>query len=249
MQVFLSNAGFPPDTVLDKRKLRRYCSGVYGALGQGGRSLCPRPAGRSESAGRQTAGRQKRRRRGRGLGRFGGFGAESAGEDLWGLPCQIYGFVSGANYLHDQQVIEAPLLTGDIESYMFSQRNNRALRRRHRVGQLYSVFIEMMLASPSPSFLQYEETENGGVALRFDCPETEGYESIRQMQKGILTFIADYQKAFTQYPYMLRVSGEDAYHVCGLLSPSPATSAGSFRITRSTAPWARFPTRWKRSPP
>ena len=79
----------------------------------------------------------------------------------------------------------------------------------------------MMLASPSPSFLQYEESENGDVRLRFDCPETEGYESIRQMQKGILTFISDYKEAFKQYPYMLRVSGEDAYHVCRFIISQP----------------------------
>ena len=71
-------------------------------------------------------------------------------EDLWNFDCKIYGFVSGANYLHDQNIIEAPLTSGDIESYMFSPQKNRELKRQHRVGQLYSVFIEMMLASPQP---------------------------------------------------------------------------------------------------
>ena len=73
-------------------------------------------------------------------------------EDIWHLDCKIYGFVSGANYLHDQNIIEAPLTNGDIESYMFSQQKNRELKRQHRVGQLYSVFIEMMLASSQSLF-------------------------------------------------------------------------------------------------
>ena len=142
-------------------------------------------------------------------------------EDLWKLDCKLYGFVSGANYLHDQTIIEAPLTSGDIESYMFSQQKNRELKRRHRVGQLYSVFIEMMLASPSPSFMQYELTEDGRPAFRFDLPETEGYEMIRELQRGILTFAEDYTRTFARYPQLYRISGEDAYHVCRFIISQP----------------------------
>lgn len=142
-------------------------------------------------------------------------------EDLWNFDCKIYGFVSGANYLHDQNIIEAPLTNGDIESYMFSQQKNRELKRQHRVGQLYSVFIEMMLASPSPSFMQYELSEDGRPAFRFDLPETEGYEMIQEMQRGILTFVDDYTRAFAQYPQLYRISGEDAYHVCRFIISRP----------------------------
>lgn len=142
-------------------------------------------------------------------------------EDLWNFDCKIYGFVSGANYLHDQNIIEAPLTSGDIESYMFSQQKNRELKRQHRVGQLYSVFIEMMLASPSPSFMQYELSEDRRPAFRFDLPETEGYEMIQEMQRGILTFVDDYTRAFSQYPQLYRISGEDAYHVCRFIISRP----------------------------
>ena len=142
-------------------------------------------------------------------------------EDIWHLDCKIYGFVSGANYLHDQNIIEAPLTNGDIESYMFSQQKNRELKRQHRVGQLYSVFIEMMLASPSPSFLQYELGEDGAPAFRFDLPEVEGYEMIRELQRGILEFTDDYCRAFRDYPAMLHISGEDAYHVCRFIISRP----------------------------
>ncbi len=142
-------------------------------------------------------------------------------EDLWNFDCKIYGFVSGANYLHDQNIIEAPLTSGDIESYMFSQQKNRELKRQHRVGQLYSVFIEMMLASPSPSFMQYKLSEDGRPAFRFDLPETEGYEMIQEIQRGILTFVDDYTRAFAQYPQLYRISGEDAYHVCRFIISRP----------------------------
>lgn len=142
-------------------------------------------------------------------------------EDLWKLDCKIYGFISGANYIHDQNIIEAPLTTGDIESYMFSQQKNRELKRRHRVGQLYSVLIEMMLASPTPSFLQYEEGKDGQPGFCFDLPEVEGYEKIRALQQGVLQFIEAYTQAFKKYPYMYRICGEDAYHVCRFIISRP----------------------------
>lgn len=221
MQPFLSNAGFTPDTVLTKENYEAIVSVFMAHWEKVEEAYAPGHRAARKVLEEKLRGVKSAAAVDVGWAASGVSALKVLVEDLWGLPCHIYGFVSGANYLHDQQVIEAPLLTGDIESYMFSQRNNRALRRRHRVGQLYSVFIEMMLASPSPSFLQYEETENGDVRLRFDCPETEGYESIRQMQTGILTFISDYKEAFKQYPYMLRVSGEDAYHVCRFIISQP----------------------------
>ena len=142
-------------------------------------------------------------------------------EDLWKFDCKIYGFISGANYIHDQNIIEAPLTTGDIESYMFSQQKNRELKRRHRVGQLYSVLIEMMLASPTPSFLQYKEDKDEKPGFCFDLPEVEGYEKIRELQRGVLQFIETYTQAFKKYPYMYRICGEDAYHVCRFIISKP----------------------------
>lgn len=221
MQPFLTDAGFSPDTLLTAENYEEIVSvflahwevveEAYASSGRAARKYYEEKLAGVRSAAAVDVG----------WAASGVSALRVLVEDIWKLDCKIYGFVSGANYLHDQNIIEAPLATGDIESYMFSQRKNRELKRRHRVGQLYSVYIEMMLASPTPSFLQYEEGENGEPAFRFDLPEVEGYPMIQELQRGILTFVEDYTRAFAQFPWMLRICGEDAYRVCRFIISRP----------------------------
>lgn len=135
-------------------------------------------------------------------------------EESWGLDCEVTGAVAGANYLHDQNIIEAPLLNGKMDAYIFSQRLNRDIKKNHHVKRLYSVFIEMMLASPTPSFNGFYSDENGEPAYSFALPETEGFEMIERIQHGIRDFASDYLTAFRSYPCMKNISGSDAYEVC-----------------------------------
>ncbi len=221
MQPFLTDAGFSPETLLTAENYEEIVSvflahwevveEAYASSGRAARKYYEEKLAGVRSAAAVDVG----------WAASGVSALRVLVEDIWKLDCKIYGFVSGANYLHDQNIIEAPLATGDIESYMFSQRKNRELKRRHRVGQLYSVYIEMMLASPTPSFLQYEEGENGEPAFRFDLPEVEGYPMIQELQRGILTFVEDYTRAFAQFPWMLRICGEDAYRVCRFIISRP----------------------------
>ena len=134
-------------------------------------------------------------------------------EEEWKLGCEVTGAVAGANYLHDQNIIEAPLLNGKMDAYLFSQRLNTDLKKNHSVRRLYSVLIEIMLASPSPSFTGFYYDQNGEIAYSFDLPETEGFDMIREIQSGICDFAADYLAAFAQYPCMYNISGRDAYEV------------------------------------
>lgn len=135
-------------------------------------------------------------------------------EDEWKIDCKVSGLVAGSTYLHDMDIIEAQLTKNVISSYMFSQRDNREIRREHNVKQMYSVFTEIMLSAPSPSFIGFDYDENGEIRYEFDCPETEGYEMIEQIQQGIKGFVNDYTTAFKDYPFMCNISGSDAYAVC-----------------------------------
>ncbi|MGN0115321.1 MAG: HAD family hydrolase [Acutalibacteraceae bacterium] len=135
-------------------------------------------------------------------------------ENVWKFDCEVCGAVVGANYLHDQNIIEAPLLNGKMYAYAFSQRKNREIKEKHYVRRLYSVFIEMMLSSPTPSFLGFEYDSDGNIKYLFDLPETEGFEYIRDIQSGIKDFVCDYTTAFAKYPYMMNICGADAYEVC-----------------------------------
>lgn len=135
-------------------------------------------------------------------------------EDEWQIDCKVSGLVAGSTYLHDMDIIETQLTKNVISSYMFSQRDNREIRRDHNVKQMHSVFTEIMLSAPSPSFIGFDYDENGEIKYEFDCPETEGYEMIEQIQQGIKDFVNDYTTAFKDYPFMCNISGSDAYAVC-----------------------------------
>ena len=69
-----------------------------------------------------------------------------------------------------------------------------------------------MFTSPSPSFLGFEKTAQGEVNLLF-APREKHEEEIRQIQKGILDFVADYQKYFGDFTTKGwgEISGRDAY--------------------------------------
>ncbi|MGN0460903.1 MAG: HAD family hydrolase [Ruminococcus sp.] len=135
-------------------------------------------------------------------------------EDEWQIDCKVSGLVAGSTYLHDMDIIETQLTKKVISSYMFSQRKNREIRRDHNIKQMYSVFTEIMLSAPTPSFIGFDYDENGDIKYEFDCPETEGYEMIEEIQQGIRDFVKDYTTAFKDYPFMCNISGSDAYAVC-----------------------------------
>lgn len=135
-------------------------------------------------------------------------------EDEWNLGCKVTGLVAGSTYLHDMDIIEPQFANGVVSSYMFSQRKNREIRRDHNVKQMYSVFTEIMLSAPMPSFIGFDYDENGEIKYEFDYPETEGFEMIEEIQQGIHEFVDDYTKAFEKYPFMCDISGSDAYAVC-----------------------------------
>lgn len=135
-------------------------------------------------------------------------------EDEWKLGCRVKGLVAGSTYLHDMDIIEAQFAGGVVDSYMFSQRINREIRRDHNVKQMYGVFTEIMLSAPVPSFIGFDFDENGEIKYEFDCPEVEGYGMIKEIQQGVHDFTDDYIRAFEKYPCMLNICGSDAYAVC-----------------------------------
>ena len=132
------------------------------------------------------------------------------------------------------------------------QQKNRELKRQHRVGQLYSVFIEMMLASPAQSLFPPVRT-GGGWGPRLSaliCPEVEGYENDPGAAAG---HSGIYRRLLPgpsgTIPAMLHISGEDAYHVCRFIISRPDYFRNLFAdypVNRAvgTCP----PMRWRPSP-
>ena len=132
-------------------------------------------------------------------------------EDEWNLGCGITGMVAGTKSVVDFNILEPQLVSGGIVSYMFSQRHNHHLYGMHNIGKRHSIFSEMLLSAPSPSFAGFKLEDDGDFSLKFDLPEVEGYETMNEIQQGILDFSEVYTGRFRDYPYMLNISGSDAY--------------------------------------
>lgn len=133
-------------------------------------------------------------------------------ENCWNIPCRITGIIAGTNTIHNAEpdASEPFLQSGRLVSYLFSQGVNRDLMKKHDPGKDYNVFWELLLSSPTRQFEGFALDENGKLQLNFGrCDKNP--EGIREIQKGILDFARQYCGHFAQFPYMLQISGRDAY--------------------------------------
>lgn len=128
-------------------------------------------------------------------------------EKVWNIPCEITGLIAGTNTPHNAEpdASESFLQSGKLRSYMFSQSHNRDLLKKHNPGAGYNVFWEILLSSPDPSFDGYYE--EGPRLGKADIDAGKAAE----IQRGITDFISEYTVRFKAYPYMMNISGRDAY--------------------------------------
>ena len=133
-------------------------------------------------------------------------------ERCWDIPCRITGIIAGTNTIHNAEpdASEPFLQSGKLVSYLFSQSTNRDLMKKHDLNKDYNVFWELLLSSPTRQFEGFTLDETGAVWLNFGKYD-KNLDGIREIQRGILDFAEQYCEHFAQFPYMLRISGRDAY--------------------------------------
>lgn len=127
----------------------------------------------------------------------------------WNLGTQVIGVVAGTNDGGSEQpnASEGLLQSGKMYSYCFSQRHNRNLYLIHDSAQGHNAFFEMLLGSESASLKGFKAS---GEPI-FSEAEQGNQDTVRLIHKGALDFCSDYARAFAKYPYMLDISGSDAY--------------------------------------
>ena len=142
----------------------------------------------------------------------------------WDIPCEIVGMVAGTNTIHNAEpdASEVFLQGEQLVAYLYSQRHNRDLLKKHDPNKDYNVFWELLLSSPTPQFSGFKigkrcrkNTEDKylpelDITLQFGKYDTN-QEGIKQIQKGIMDFARDYYEHFKDFPYMFNISGRDAY--------------------------------------
>ena len=133
-------------------------------------------------------------------------------ERVWKIPCRITGILAGTNTIHNTEpdASEAMLQTGRLTAYLYSQRENRDLLKKHDLNRDYNVYWEMLLSSEAPRFLGYAFDDDGGVIPKFGKTDVNP-ELAREIQSGILDFVREYRSHFKDQPEMFRISGRDAY--------------------------------------
>ena len=128
-------------------------------------------------------------------------------ERVWNIPCGVSGIIAGTNTPHNAEpdASESFLQSGKLKSYMFSQSHNRDLLKKHDPGKGYNVFWELLLSSPQAKFSGFYP----------DGPHFEDSDidlvKAGEIQKGITDFASEYAEKFSKTPYLLDISGRDAY--------------------------------------
>lgn len=127
----------------------------------------------------------------------------------WEFDIEVTGVIAGTNDSFSEQpdASEALLQSGKMYSYCFSQRHNRDIYLSHDAAAGHNAFFELLLGSASPSLKGFR---SDGTPV-FSDNEKNNAENTKLIHKGAEDFCSDYLKAFSKYPYMLDISGSDAY--------------------------------------
>ncbi|MBO4608993.1 MAG: HAD-IA family hydrolase [Lachnospiraceae bacterium] len=128
-------------------------------------------------------------------------------ERVWNIPCTVSGIIAGTNTSHNAEpdASESFLQSGKLKSYMFSQSHNRDLLKKHDPGKGYNIFWELLLSSPQAKFSGFYSDGSHFEDSDIDLVKAE------EIQKGILDFVKEYTEKFAKTPYLLDISGRDAY--------------------------------------
>lgn len=129
--------------------------------------------------------------------------------EKWGMGCEIIGVIGCANDASAEQpdCSEALLQSGKMYAYCYSQRHNRDIYNFHDAAQGHNIYFEMLLGSESASLRGFRED---GSSI-FGGNEKDNAQTVSLIHAGAMDFISDYTARFADYPYMLDISGSDAY--------------------------------------
>jgi HAD superfamily hydrolase (TIGR01549 family) len=132
-------------------------------------------------------------------------------QNKWSLNCEVIGFLGGG-YPQRHDFDTSLINTKNIFTYMFSDILNKDLTIEHqkRVG-IMNRLVEIFTSAPFPSFLFFEQNNNGEMIPKFSTVEPENKEMIELVQKGEIDFIYEYLRHSHGEDELFHISGRDAY--------------------------------------
>ncbi|MBD5080721.1 MAG: HAD-IA family hydrolase [Ruminococcaceae bacterium] len=127
----------------------------------------------------------------------------------WGIDTEVIGVNGGMNdsFAEQPNASEGLLQAGKLFSYCFSQNHNRDIYLTHDSASGHNIFFEMLLGSEDPSLKGFD-VEGEPV---FSENESGNAETVRLIHQGASDFCSDWIDRFRDQPYMMNISGSDAY--------------------------------------
>lgn len=131
---------------------------------------------------------------------------------LWQLNCKIVGIIAGTNTCHNAEpdASETFLQSKKLVSYLYSQRENRDIWKLHDAGKGHNLYWEMLLGTPRGSFKGFYLDKKGECVYQFNELMVNS-DKVKEIQKGILEFVEEYERVRKKLGNMARISGRDAY--------------------------------------
>lgn len=143
-----------------------------------------------------------------GWGGTGPLGIKYLIEEKWKFDCSVKCWLAASRDVNNVKNLNE-LMNKEIETYLFSQIENRQLYSFHANTNkgLNNIFFELFTQAQHPSFAGVGKDGK----LEFDIPEVENYKMIGEIHQGILEFVEDYDTKTKQSRYLRNISGTDAY--------------------------------------
>ncbi len=137
---------------------------------------------------------------------------QTAVSRLWGIDCSITGIIAGTNTCHgpEPDAGEPFFLSGQMVSYLYSQRENRDLWKFHDPAQGHNLYWELLLGAQEGSLVGFYLDAAGKPVCRFK-EKPHHAEKIREIHRGILDFVQQLLEMEQQIGVTLPISGRDAY--------------------------------------
>lgn len=129
-------------------------------------------------------------------------------EQVYQMDCRVHCLLAAARNVNDTYMA-GMMQRGAVQTYLFSNLYNKELHDTHQKEnhRLNSFFFEILTQSSTPTFLGFDAEGH----FKYDIPEVENYSRNQEIHKGTLDFVKEYKDHFKDYPYMLDISGHDAY--------------------------------------
>lgn len=96
-----------------------------------------------------------------------------------------------------------------ISCFLFDKNHNRNCYNIH--SDVHTDIFEFFTQAETPSFFRFRKNNEEYSSFVFQNPDVENYSATREIQQGIIDFAKLYIKHFGHLPYMMNISGQDAY--------------------------------------